>query len=239
MEPMDRLLNQLVEKLQKAHGKGLRSVILYGSGASGDVHGVYSDLNVMCVLEKIGPKELEASEPVFKWWREKGNPAPLLMSRDEVLTSSDCFPIEYHDIAERHRVLHGEDVTAGLTIDDAFYRAQVEHELRAKLLRLRQKAAGVLSDRDLMLRLMADSVSTFCVLARHALLLSGHSAPWPKREVVSQLREAFGIEGRAFDMLLGLREGQTRPRSLDPGSLFSTYLEEIAALVAVVDRLER
>ncbi|MGC4053669.1 MAG: hypothetical protein QM757_31155 [Paludibaculum sp.] len=37
---MDRLLNQLVEKLQKVHGKGLRSVILYGSGASGDVHGV-------------------------------------------------------------------------------------------------------------------------------------------------------------------------------------------------------
>lgn len=239
MEPMDRLLNQLVEKLQKAHPKGLRSVILYGSAASGDVHGVYSDLNVMCVLDRIGPKELEASEPVFNWWREKGNPAPLLMSHEEVLTSSDCFPIEYHDIAERHRVLHGEDVTEGLAIDDVFYRAQVEHELRAKLLRLRQKAAGVLSDRDLMLRLMADSVSTFCVLGRHALRLAGHPAPWAKRDVVEQMRASFGMEGRAFDMLLGLREGQTRPRSLDPGSLFSTYLEEIAALVAVVDRLER
>lgn len=239
MEPMDRVLNQLVEKLQKAHPKGLRSVVLYGSGASGDVHGAYSDLNVMCVLDKIGAKELEDSEPVFKWWREKGNPAPLLMSRDEVLTSSDCFPIEYHDIAERHRVLHGEDVTADVEIDDSFYRAQVEHEMRAKLLRLRQKAAGVLSDKDLLLRLMADSVSTFCVLARHALRLSGHPAPWVKRDVVQQMRETFGVEGRAFDMLLSLREGEKKPRNLDPGTLFSTYLEEIAELVAVVDRLER
>ena len=34
-------------------------------------------------------------------------------------------------------------------VDNSFYRAQVEHELRAKLLRLRQKASGMLSDADL------------------------------------------------------------------------------------------
>ena len=43
---------------------------------------------------------------------------------------------------------------SALVIDDSFYRAQVEHELRAKLLRLRQKAAGMLSDQDLLRRLL-------------------------------------------------------------------------------------
>jgi len=239
MEPTDKILNQLVEKLRQAHGKALRSVILYGSAATGDLHGSYSDLNVLCVLDAVTPAALGAGEEVLTWWRGKGNPSPLLLSAEEFRTSTDCFAVEFHDIVERHRVLYGEDVTLNLPLDDAFYRAQVEHDLRAKLIRLRQKAAAVLSDRELLLRLMADSVSTFCVLGRHALRLAGHEAPWKKRAVVAALREAFGIGGGSFDMLLDLREGKTRPRNLDPAPLFASYLEEIGLLVNVVDRMER
>ena len=36
-----------------------------------------------------------------------------------------------------------------------------------------RRRADVLSENDLLLRLMADSVSTFCVLFRHALRLGG------------------------------------------------------------------
>ncbi len=35
---MDKLLEQLVEKLQKAYGDRLVSVVLYGSAAAGDHH---------------------------------------------------------------------------------------------------------------------------------------------------------------------------------------------------------
>jgi predicted nucleotidyltransferase len=235
----DKLLNQLVEKLRSAYGKGLRSVILYGSGATGETHGAFSDLNVLTVLDRLTPKELEASEGIFRWWREKGNPAPLLMTLEEIRGAADCFPIEFHDIAERKKVLHGDDVTEGLQIRDVHYRAQVEHELRAKLLRLRQKAAGVLRSKELLLRLMCDSASTFCVLGRHALRLAGQPAPWGKRAIVEQMRQSFGVEGQALDMLLSLREGSTRPRDVDAGPLFGQYLGEIEAMVAAVDRLER
>ena len=173
MADHDKLLRQLVEKLKAAQGKSLVSVILYGSAAGGDHHAAYSDLNVFCVLTAVTAKELAASEPIFHWWRELHNPAPLLMSVEEVRESTDCFPIEFMDMRERRRVLYGEDVVANLVIEEVFYRAQVEHDLMAKLLRLRQKAAGVLSDNELLLRLMADSVSTFCILGRHAQRLAG------------------------------------------------------------------
>jgi hypothetical protein len=239
MENTDKILNQLVEKLKDAHGKRLRSVILYGSGATGELHGAYSDLNVLCVLDGVTTKDLGAAESVFQWWREKGSPAPLLLSSDELRTSTDCFPIEFHDIVERHKVLFGEDVTHTLEIDDRFYRAQVEHELRAKQLRLRQKAAGVLHNRELLLRLMTDSVSTFCVLGRHGLRLGGFDAPWTKHSIVASLRESFALGGRAFDTLLSLREGNTKPGNVVPVELFENYLQEIAALIAAVDRLDR
>jgi predicted nucleotidyltransferase len=236
---MERVLNQLVEKLTKAYQDRLVSVVLYGSGAVGDHHGRYSDLNVLCVLKQVTPRELGDSEPVFRWWRKLGNPSPLLLSVDEVRTSTDCFPIEFHDIRERHRVLSGEDIVKDLVVDDSFYRAEVEHELRAKLLRLRQKAAGVLSSRDLLLALLADSLSTFCILFRHALLLHGVDARFEKSAIIDQAAEKFGIDPSPFRTLLELREQKTKARQIQPGPLFERYLKEIQVVVDAVDRLEK
>ena len=236
---MEKTLNDLVERLKKAHGERLVSAILYGSAAIGDHHGEFSDVNVFCVLKQVTPRELGESEPVFKWWREQGNPSPLLMSEDEVRTSSDCFPIEFHDMQARHRVLHGADILADIEIDRSFYRAQVEHELRSKQLRLRQKAAGVLSDGPALLRLLIDSVSTFCVLGRHALLLAGHEAKWHKREVVAELGAKLGLDTVPFETLLDLRQQTKKPRDVEPGPLFENYLKAIQTIVQFVDRLDK
>jgi len=236
---MQRVLNQLVERLEKAFGDGIASVVLYGSAAVGDHHGRYSDINVLCVLKRITPRELAACEGVFRWWRELGNPAPLLLSEDELRTSTDCFPIEFHDIKERHRILAGANLVADLEVDDAFYRAQVEHELRAKLLRLRQKAGGVLSDKHLLLELMLDSVSTFCMLARHALRLSGFEAGFEKREIVKEAAGRLGLDPAPFHTLLDVRERRIKPREVDSAALFERYLKEIGTVVDAVDRLER
>ena len=107
-------------------------------------------------------------------------------------TATDCFPIEFHDIRDHHRILFGPDVAAGMVIPDTFYRAQVEHDLRAKLLRLRQKASGILSDKDVLRRLLIDSVSTFCILFRHALALTGREVAGGRREIVRAPRRLLG-----------------------------------------------
>jgi predicted nucleotidyltransferase len=234
---MEQKLQDLVGRLRKAHQERLVSVILYGSAASGDHHGEFSDLNVLCVLTRITPAELAASEPIFKWWQD-GNPTPLLLSEEEVRTSTDCFPIEFHDMQERRRVLFGADVIEKLEIDRTFYRAQVEHDLRSKLLRLRQKAAGILGDKQALLRLMIDSVSNFLVLSRHALLLSGIATGSAKREAAANLA-AIHVDTSPFDTLLDLRERKKKTGDVDVESLFANYLKQIEAVVAHVDRLEK
>ncbi len=236
---MERTLNQLVERLKKVYGDRLKSVILYGSAAVGDYNGRFSDLNVLCVLNQVTPRELADSTPIVRWWHERGNPAPLLLSEEEVRNSTDCFAIEFQDIRERHRVLHGEDVARDLAIDTSFYRAQVEHELRAKLLRLRQKAAGALDDPNVLRTLLADSVSTFCVLFRHALRLAGAGAGFEKREVIGQASGRFGIDAGPFVKLLDLREGKIKPREVDPAALLAEYMKQIQVVIDAVDALEK
>jgi predicted nucleotidyltransferase len=235
---MEKKLAQLVEKTHAALGDRLVAVILYGSGASGEHHAKFSDLNVLSVVTEVTARVLADAEPVVRWWRGEGNPSPLLLSREEVLTSTDMFPIEFHDMLEQRRVLYGEDVIAGLQIDRTFYRAQVEHDLFSKLLRLRQKAAAVLSDRDALLTLMLDSVSTFCILLRHALLLAGVAPGTKKREVISHLPE-IGIDPEPFEKLLDVREGRAKAKDVAPSALFEAYLARIHSAAEYVDRLAK
>jgi hypothetical protein len=232
-------LEQLVEKLRHALTPDLVAVILYGSAAVGDYQETFSDYNVLCVLTQITPSQLRASETVFRWWREQGNPAPLLLTEREITTSADCFSIEFHDIREHHRILHGADVVSNLTIGYGFHRAQVEHDLRAKLLRLRQKASGILSDEDVLRRLLVDSVSTFCVLVRHALILHKVNAPAQKRETIALAVHHFGIEAAPFLTLLDLREQKQKPKDVEPERLLAAYMKEIEKVIEQIDILEK
>ena len=235
---MEQKLQDLVDRLRKAERERLVSVVLYGSAAAGNHHAEFSDLNVLCVLTRVTPAELADAEPIFKWWRAQGNPSPLLLSEEELRSSTDCFAIEFHDMQERRRVLFGDDVIEGLPIDKTFYRAQIELELRAKLLRLRQKAGGLLTDKQALLRLMIDSVSNFLVLSRHALLVSGNPVGHQKREITRSL-PAIATDPSPFDTLLDLREQKKKTSDVDPDALFASYLKQIDAVVAYVDRLEK
>jgi hypothetical protein len=235
----DKGVQQLVEKLQKAYGDRLVSVVLYGSAAAGDHQEKFSDYNVLCVLSRITPRELGDSEAIFRWWREQGSPSPLLLTEQEVVTSTDCFAIEFSDIKRQYQLLAGKDVVSTLVVDETFYRAQVEHDLRAKLLRLRQKASGMLSDTDLLRRLLLDSLSTFCVLFRHALILHGADGPAAKRDVIARASERFGFDALPFDKLLAIREERLKAREVEPVALLGAYLDAIDVVIQAVDKLDK
>ena len=177
-------------------------------------------------------------EPVLRWWRQTGHPAPLLLSEDEVHRSADCFPIEFRDMKERRRVLYGPDPIADLHIDTRYYRAQVEYQLRTKLLRLRQQATAVLSDPAALLRLCVDSVTTFVMLGRHALELDGAKPKSDRRAVLHQLTAKLKIDMAPLELLLDIREDKAGTEIGDPGELFASYLVCINKLVEFVDGLE-
>ena len=106
-------------------------------------------------------------------------------------------------------------------------------------LRLRQKCAGMMHDHRQLLQLLAESVSTFCVLTRHALRLHGIEARWTKREIVEQAVDRFGIDPEPFTSLLDLREEEVKPKQLKAAPLYSAYLLQINRVVEHVDGLEK
>jgi aryl carrier-like protein len=239
-------LKELVAKLENAFHDRLVSVILYGAAAAPHATD-FSDLNIFCVLKQVTPRELADGEPVIRWWRGRGHISPLMMSEEEAQNSADSFSLEFTDMQERRKVLYGIDAIADLHVDPKYYRVQLEHDLRSKLLRLRQQAAAVLSDDAALMKLCLDSVTTFCFLGRHVLRAAHvdfayNNAERQRRAVVEHLAKTMRADMTPFTQLLDLRDAAVQqnkpPVSVNPAELFAAYLECVRKLVEFVDRLE-
>jgi predicted nucleotidyltransferase len=232
-------LNQLVAKLKEAAGNNLKSVVLYGSAVTGEFHSKHSDLNILCLLDRVDAVSLERLNPVSTLWVRKGHPAPLVFTLEELRRSADVFAIELVDIKGSHRVLFGEDVFTALEVPMNLHHLQVERELRNNLVRLRQHYLSARYDGKALLGLMADSVSSFTSLFRHALIALGRRPPEaphrPKRLVVDELGRMLGFDPIGFHTVLDLREGKRSAKEVDALATFRAYLEAVMQVVHEVD----
>ncbi len=238
---MEKELKELVGKLETAAGTNLKSVVLYGSAASGEFHPKHSDLNVLCVLEDLGAAALARLSPAATWWARKGHPTPLIFSQEELRRASDVFAIELLDIKAHHHILWGQDVLASLEVPMSQHRLQVERELRTNLLRLRQHYLAVRGDNKALLRLMTESLSSFAALFRHALIALSEREPEPaslshrKREIIDGLAKLLGFDPSGFYTVLDVREGKLSPGQIDVPSTFHAYLQAVERVTNEVD----
>ena len=226
---------QLTEQLKETLGERLTSVILYGSAAAGDHAGKKSDFNVLVVLDRISMEELKVLRPTAVRWRKAGNPPPLLFTMERLQQSADVFPIELLDIRECHRVLYGEDATATLELNNENLRVELEHELKGKLIQLRENYLVTEGRNRRVTDLMVESLSTFLVLFRAALRLYQEDVPQRKAEALHALAQHITFDARVFETIRGLKEGTTKPRDVDAETLFAQYLQTVESVVDAVD----
>lgn len=233
----EKQLDEFVSRIQKAAGKNLQSVILYGSAAAGDFNPEFSDLNLLCILREIVFVNLSAIAPVVDWWHRQKHREPLVMSWEELEHSADVFSIELLDMQQFHRVLFGDNRLPGLRIRMHLHRAQVEYELREKIILLRERLllhAG--NDRDLW-NLLLGSFPAFATLFRHALIALGDGTPRPKREAIQTLARRIQFDPSALLQLLDLRERKVDRKDCDVKDLFARYLLAVQQVTAAVDTM--
>ncbi len=226
---------KLVEELKQACPDQLKSVVLYGSAAAGDHAGRRSDYNVLVLAEELGVKTLQAFSKTAAAWAKAGNPAPLLFTQDRLKQATDVFPIELLDIRECHKILYGDDPVSDLEISTANLRLEIEHELRGKLIRLRQAYLLTGGKAKAVADLMVESLSTFLVLFRASLRLFQDEIPQKKFQALELLGTHLSFDPAVFQTVQQLKDGTIKPKDCDTEDLFNTYLSTIECVIDAVD----
>jgi hypothetical protein len=230
-------IDEFVSRMRQAAGQNLQSLILYGSAAGGEFHPEFSNLNLLCILREITFAKLSDLSRTAEWWTHHKHPAPLVMTQEELERSADVFSIELLDMKQHHHVLFGEDVFSALMIPMQWHRAQLEYELREKLILLRERILLAADDRKQLLDLMLRSLGTFTTLFRHALIALAEPVPATRREAVQQLAARTFFDPLAFLLLLDIREKRADPREQDVKDTAAHYLQAIQQVVAAVDKM--
>jgi hypothetical protein len=233
----EKQINEFVSRAREAGGDALQSIILYGSAATGEFHPEFSNVNLLCVLRDTSFHTLNNLAGTVSWWGRQKHPAPLVLTQKELERSADVFSIELLDMQQRHRLLYGEDVLTKLQIPMHFHRAQLEYELREKLILLREHLLMALGNNDRLWELLLRSLPGFTTLFRHTLMALGQPVPAGKREAVDTLAKRLAFDPSAFFQLLDLRERKIDKSQLDVADVFARYLTAVEQVTAAVDTM--
>jgi predicted nucleotidyltransferase len=228
-------LKELVSRLKLAAGEGLRAVVLYGSAVD-DEFREHSDLNVLCLLHRLGGADLETLRPVGLWWWRKGHPPPLLFTLAELRNSADLFSIELLDMKARHRMLEGSDFFAELEVPMAQHKLQVERELHTSVIRLRQSVLRWQGRRSELTELLIVSASSFGTLFRHALIALGEEAPNSTRQAADRVAKVLAADAAPFHRVLDVREGKSSGGEMDLEKILAAYVDLVTRVAEEVDR---
>jgi predicted nucleotidyltransferase len=236
---MKHQFDAFIDDLRATHGKNLASVILYGSAAAGDFVRKQSDYNLLIALHKISPKDLRAAQAPMREWNKLGHPIPVYFTVGELQNAADVFPIEFHQMERARKILYGADVLDNLNISDEFLRHQTEYELRSKLIQLRRRYIPASTSVDGLVKLMANSLSSFTTLFRAVLLIHGFEPPIAKPDIIAAIVRQLKINGEPFEKILEIRENNSSKKldEISANQLFADYMREIENVIEAVDNV--
>ena len=117
------------------------------------------------------------------------------------------------------------------------HRAQLEYELREKLILLRQQMLLAAGDKRRTWDLLLRSLPAFSTLFRHALIAQGQPMPATKREALKALAGNLGWDASPFERVLDIREHRADPRQFEVKEVAARYLAAVEQVAAAVDRM--
>jgi hypothetical protein len=236
---IDSALNRLVDDLRAAYGENLASIVLYGSVAAGDHVELRSDHNLLIVLKRIALEDLRLSQTTIRDWLSLGQPMPVYFTVEELKRAADVFPIEFLQMEQARKVLHGSDPFELVEISSANLRHQTEYELRTKLIQLRRLYIPASASAEKLAALMNDSLASFATLFRAVLILHGQEPPVGKAESVRATVSLLKLDGSPFEKIFELRaKAKSTLTEAESNRVFAAYMTQIELVIEDVDRIE-
>lgn len=225
---------EFIRELKDIYQEGLISAVLYGSAASGEFVDTRSNINMLVVLENTDLDNLKRASRITNKFKMINS---LFLTERDIRNSLDIFPIEFLDIQENYRILYGKDVLGDIVIDIRNLRFQCEHELKSKLINLRQSYLRIYKDKLLLCNLLFKSFTSILHILRNVLRLKGRKPSYIKQDILKELATEFPINELVWESLLAVRNKQIKLSGKALQDLFADFIKDLEKIIDIVDKL--
>lgn len=226
--PLKTLLESFTGHLDALYGRGLVSVIVYGSATADGYHAEHSDINLAIVLTDTAIPTLAKAHRLVNERRYRAI-HPVFFTEKHIRSSLDVFPLEFLDMQERYIMVYGKDVLKDIRVDTRHLRFQCEHELKSKLIAIKSAYLRTQSGTDAR-ELLFRSCTSLLHILRNLLRLKGKVPPHEKDALITDIETAFGVDAKVIRSVLAIKQ-----RGEYPGYAAADAL--IAELAALLERI--
>jgi hypothetical protein len=197
-----------------------------------------SRINVLVVARALDIEVLDGLVRALPENRKAPFFDPLFLPLRQIRKSLDVFPIEWLEIQESHMLIEGQDVLGGIEVPRTYLRLQLEHELRGKLVQLRQAYIAQARHPEQLEPVLRGTASSFATLFRTLLRLRGESPPTDTPHVIERVSDLFGLHAEGLLGAYLVRYSERRYRGAEIVSLYRKFMVEIERLVNAIDELQ-
>lgn len=220
-----------LQPVRAALGQEFVAAYLTGSVLQHGFDPQHSAVNLLVVARALPASVLNAVARALPAQKSPPRVEPLFLTRHQIESSLDVFPIEWVEIQERHLRLEGDDVFGALEVPRTYLRLQCEQELRGKHIRLRQAYLLHHGDAAEMGRALRASASGFATLFRTLLRLCGETPPADPARVIERLAELFKLDTQALLSAHLFRYSTRRYPAGEVLAIHQRFLSEVGKLV--------
>lgn len=193
-------------------------------------------MSVLVVLESATPQQLTAIADGIATISKNLPTAPFVVTRSDLETSTDVFPIRYRNLQDDYDVLAGEDVLKDLTFDREHLRLRCEQELSNVLIRLRNR---YLANRHpkAMKQTLQRAACAFLIALRTAIELETGLAADDLDGILSDATTATGLKKEGLDAIKLAASGLSSDEQSEVDRVFSLFVDVAEQAVRFVDQM--
>ena len=241
IEPSAEILSAArawLSRIRPALGRDFIAAYLTGSVLTQGFDPQKSRINILVLSRSLAGDVLDAIANALPAPPKSGPRfEPLFMTKRNMDMSLDSFPIEWLEIHERHLLLEGEDVVGTLEVPQTYLRLQCEHELRGKLIQLRQaylRFHGQAAEQE---RALGSAASGFAALFRTLLRMRGEPVPATTAQVIERVSDVFELDAQGLLVAHMARHGGRKHTGDEIAGLYRKFLGELERLCVALDQL--
>ena len=236
-DPLQKDILEFTQSLSAALGDDCVSIVLYGGMVKGKKIRETDNVNLMLVVKEIRTEVLDRiADPYLQHKRAKQFQM-LTLSKEDLMSSTDVFPIKFLDMQQDYEVLAGTDLVAGLEISKANLRIRCEQEIKNLMLRLRQTYIANSSKPKVLSKTMTQCYFAF-ISGLDVLAELSTGQVYRQDDDILNAGEELGLNMEPVRRIRELRNGKVFDNPSEQHSTYEDFMATVRQAAAMADQLE-